>query len=52
MHRPPQASGQARAPVSGERRTILFLNIGHTLDHLFMLIFPAKQQPAPAAAPS
>jgi len=26
--------------VSGERRTILFLNIGHSLDHLFMLIFP------------
>jgi MFS family permease len=26
--------------VSGERRTILFLNVGHTLDHLFMLIYP------------
>jgi len=28
------------ASVSRERRTILFLNVGHTLDHLFMLIFP------------
>jgi MFS family permease len=26
--------------VSSERRTVLFLNLGHTLDHLFMLIFP------------
>jgi MFS family permease len=26
--------------VSEERRTILFLNVGHTLDHLFMLVFP------------
>jgi MFS family permease len=26
--------------VSRERRTTLFLNIGHALDHLFMLIFP------------
>jgi MFS family permease len=26
--------------VSGERRTALFLNLGHALDHLFMLIFP------------
>ena len=26
--------------MSGERRTRLFLNLGHTLDHLFMLIFP------------
>ena len=28
------------APASAERRTTLFLNVGHTLDHLFMLIFP------------
>lgn len=26
--------------MSGKRRTTLFLNLGHTLDHLFMLIFP------------
>ncbi len=26
--------------MSGERRTALFLNLGHALDHLFMLIFP------------
>ena len=26
--------------MSRERRTTLFLNIGHALDHLFMLIFP------------
>lgn len=26
--------------MSPERRTTLFLNVGHTLDHLFMLIFP------------
>lgn len=26
--------------MSDERRTMLFLNIGHALDHLFMLVFP------------
>ncbi len=26
--------------MSHERRTVLFLNLGHALDHLFMLIFP------------
>lgn len=27
-------------PANTERRTMLFLNVGHALDHLFMLIFP------------
>ena len=26
--------------MSGARRQVLFLNVGHALDHLFMLIFP------------
>jgi len=26
--------------MTGERRTVLYLNLGHALDHLFMLIFP------------
>src|SRR3990172_6614759 len=33
-------AGTPGGAVSGERRTRLFLNLGHTLDHLFMLIFP------------
>lgn len=28
------------APLNAEGRTNLFLNIGHTLDHLLMLVFP------------